>query len=251
MAFSLVQEPEDAIESFERAIELDPDNVSVYLGLGGAYITQEDYAKAIAAFTQATKIDSKSGLAHIYLGFAYCDAGYYEKAEESYKRALQFGPTISDYSVNVLLARVYSETKQYQKAIDACRQALAHEPDHDKAHYQLGLAYLQSGAIGSAMEQYERLKKLNGDLANNLLGFIRKRLDETASQAVEQLSTAYDQRREEHRQFYEQHLHGLKECIQREFDNLNEVGRSRYKQILNDTALSHEAKCHAITAMNT
>ena len=42
---------------FRRALELDTENFSAYVGLGNCYMLQEDYQKAEEAFGKALKIE--------------------------------------------------------------------------------------------------------------------------------------------------------------------------------------------------
>jgi tetratricopeptide (TPR) repeat protein len=58
----------------------------------------------------------------------------------------------------------------YNKAIEAYKQAIRHKPDYAEApHYDLGLSYLLLGDKGSAIEEYKTLKDLDKEKQMNCL----------------------------------------------------------------------------------
>ncbi len=52
--------------------------------------------------------------------------------------------------------------------------AILLKPDLVGAHYNLGLAYLRIGNREGAVKEYNSLKVLHGDTANELLGLINE-----------------------------------------------------------------------------
>ena len=62
----------------------------------------------------------------------------------------------------------------YDDAIEAYKQAIRIDPDHVNAYYCLGFSYFEIGDKSSALNEYEILKKLDINLANELFDFIYK-----------------------------------------------------------------------------
>ena len=56
--------------------------------------------------------------------------------------------------------------------IEAYKQAIRIRPDYVRAHSNLGVAYLETGGKGSALEEYKILKTLDAELANKLFKLI-------------------------------------------------------------------------------
>jgi cytochrome c-type biogenesis protein CcmH/NrfG len=50
------QQTRDSIQSFRKAIGLDPENADAFVGMGMAYLHSGDYALARAAFSEAARI---------------------------------------------------------------------------------------------------------------------------------------------------------------------------------------------------
>jgi len=128
----------DAIESYKHAIEIKPDFAEAYYGLGGAYFKLEMYQEAIEAFKQAIKINPNLLAAHYGLGIAYFQSGMYREAIQANKQAIQINP-------------VNAET-----------------------HLALGVIYILLNDKDAALKEYEILKDLDPQMANELLTKIDK-----------------------------------------------------------------------------
>jgi len=58
------------------------------------------------------------------------------------------------------------------EAVEACKKAIRIRPGYAKAHFALALNYLMLGDSESALREYETLKTLDKDLANQLIHLI-------------------------------------------------------------------------------
>jgi len=81
-------------------------------------------------------------------------------------------PDYADSHYN--LGNAYGKLGRHQEAIDAFKQAVRIKPDDAEAHCNLGFAYLEMGDKNSALAEYNILKSLNSQLANNLLNQINQ-----------------------------------------------------------------------------
>jgi len=83
-----------AIEAYENVIELDPKKASGYHGLGLVYMKVKDYDSAIKVYQKLTQVKPKMDLGYAALGDAYFYQGQYagkDKNEriESYKKSAE------------------------------------------------------------------------------------------------------------------------------------------------------------------
>lgn len=92
-------EYDQAISSYQKAIELEPRSATAYNMLGMAYrfkynqLRNPDLrAKEIAAFQKAAEIDPKYWVAMINLGTTYYAQGEKDKAAPWFKKALALNP---------------------------------------------------------------------------------------------------------------------------------------------------------------
>ena len=84
-----------ASESFDKAIELDPQNKYVYFNYGGCYFLTKKYNKALEILEKAAQIqNSEDNLAAIYYlrGMVYEKLKDKTKAKANYAKALEIYP---------------------------------------------------------------------------------------------------------------------------------------------------------------
>jgi protein O-mannosyl-transferase len=163
---------QDAIEEYKQAIKIKPGYVSAHSNLGDIYAKLGRYQDAIESSKQAIRIQPDFVLAHHNLGVVYGNLGRYQDAIEEYQQAIRINPYLAEAHCNLGVA--YYKLGRYQDAIEANKQAIRIKPDFVLAHYNLGVAYLVTGDKSSALEEYEVLKTLDIEQANNLFNLINK-----------------------------------------------------------------------------
>ncbi|NCD71854.1 tetratricopeptide repeat protein [Mucilaginibacter agri] len=111
---------------------------------------QGNYTEAINKFNEALKIEPENGYANYEMAFSYYalkkpdDAiGYLNKAIKTDNAKLK----VAAYS---LLASIYDDNKQPQKAIDTYNEAIKINPDYPQIYYNLGIAYSRAGKYPEA-----------------------------------------------------------------------------------------------------
>ena len=73
-----------AIQDYDEAIRLDPQDAFVYINRGIAYHDLGQYQRAIQDFDEAIRLDPESDLAYLSRGIAYYDLGQFERAIDDY-----------------------------------------------------------------------------------------------------------------------------------------------------------------------
>jgi tetratricopeptide (TPR) repeat protein len=69
-----------AIETFEQAGRLQPNNPDVWSHMGNTYYAQKDFPKAMELYQKALKLDPKATHALYSMGVAFADAGMFREA---------------------------------------------------------------------------------------------------------------------------------------------------------------------------
>lgn len=191
----------EATDQFEKGLEIEPASAEIYLNLGLGQSLLGHSQAALEAFQQAIGLKPHFSDAHYNLGLARAQMGQLGKAVESFQEAIRLKPNDPEAHANLGVA--YSELGKLEAAISAFQQAIQIQPDSMKAYYNLGLAqanlgryreaieslsetarlapkeaevrlnlgflYLEEGDRTSAIKQYELLKKIDAQKANQLL----------------------------------------------------------------------------------
>ncbi|MGD0786320.1 MAG: tetratricopeptide repeat protein [Sedimentisphaerales bacterium] len=162
----------EAIDNCKQAIKIKPNLAESHVNLGIAYSNLGRWPEAIDAYKQAIKIKPDSAKAYYNLGVAYGELGRSTEAIEAFKQAILIK---SDYAkAHLNLGVAYGKLGRLSEAIEAFKQAIKIKPDYVEAHKNLGTAYLAVGDKNSAMAEYNILKSLNSQFANDLLNQINK-----------------------------------------------------------------------------
>ncbi len=85
------EEPSEAIEALEKALELNPDIVQAWNNLANAYLQKGDFDKAIETNLSLLKLAPTFGLGHNNLAVAYYQKGEHDKAIEHADKAKELG----------------------------------------------------------------------------------------------------------------------------------------------------------------
>jgi serine/threonine protein kinase/tetratricopeptide (TPR) repeat protein len=126
----------DAALAFQRVLELDPENVDAYLGLGKAYDFQGEFGKAEQSFRHAVQISPACWSCFNSLGLFLNAHARYREAIEAWGRVTEFTPDNVWGYMNVGAA--YFNMGQFEQASEYFRRALKLAPDNDKLYSNLG-----------------------------------------------------------------------------------------------------------------
>jgi tetratricopeptide (TPR) repeat protein len=85
----------EAMEQFDRAIELDPESSDAWFARAVARIYTDNYSAAIDDLTEAIRLDEASAKAWYYRSLAYKASGNEEKAQEDLAEALKLDSAIA------------------------------------------------------------------------------------------------------------------------------------------------------------
>lgn len=130
--------PNGAIEDYRAAIELDPDLVDAFLGLGAVYLDQHEWKLAEEALERAAHLDRENSQIEYWLGRSLLAQQKFSEARDALKRATRLEP--DDAEAFSDLGLTYMAQGQSKNAIKTLRQAIRLRPDFSEAHSRLELA---------------------------------------------------------------------------------------------------------------
>ncbi len=157
---------DESIESFNRALAVNPKCQDCFYNIGFAYSQKKDYAKAEENYKKSIEVkpdyaEAYNGLANIYNAQRKFDeaAAASAKASElssSQPGGLAGGNADSLYNSGVILwnsGKIPDAKKQFEAAIAA-------NANHAESHYQLGMALVNEGNLAGAATEFNTYLKL-------------------------------------------------------------------------------------------
>jgi tetratricopeptide (TPR) repeat protein len=191
-----------AIAHFERAVELYPELGAAYYSLARSYRAVGRDADAARALDQHRRhgprwpgipdpvLESVSSLrdderATLAKGVALADAGDVPAAIAAHEAALERDPSLAQAHVNLL--SLYGRTKNWTKAEEHYRAAIAGGLDTASVHYDYGVVLGLQQKWAEAEAEYRRALAVNPLHANalNNLGQLLERRGEYQAAAAE------------------------------------------------------------------
>ena len=162
---------EENRREFGRVLEKKPDDIFATYGLGILLARSGKMDEAIE-YLKKTLEKRAFHLSIIKtLGKVYFDAGLYVHARGVFEGALAVVP--QDWECNLYLGRIYTETGDYDKALDLLKPLVAEERGDAMIFYALGDLYARKGML---LESYYHLGlyyRQRLDLRNALIQFER------------------------------------------------------------------------------
>lgn len=167
---SLPGDRQRAFVSFQKAVQLNPNNKEARYALGHVYAMQGKLAKAEEEFRAAIKIDEDFSEAHTYLGQILASQSRWDDAIKSYRRALANPLYATPDLAWFHLGRALEQKGDLQASIEAFEDASATSPPSippAMTQLELGRLYLKSGYSAKAREALKKVELLdqNGEYA--------------------------------------------------------------------------------------
>ena len=150
---------QQAIECFDKAIEINPNDVNIWNSKGTAFHYLSKYQQAIECFDKAIEINPNDADAWSAKGHSLNNLKKYQQAIEYFDKAIEINPNDADawYSKGVAFDYLIKHTE----AIECYEKALAINPDQVCAWYGKGGAFRKVGKHKEAIECYEKALAIN------------------------------------------------------------------------------------------
>jgi len=151
-----------ALEQYEIALRLVPDDYMYINNIGAAYKKMDLVDDALELYRRALKINPKFAPAYNNIGDALETKGSSEDAIMYYLDAIKFDPKLEIAHYN--LGSAYINEGRVDEGIAELRTALILDPNDAYAHNLLGIALGSRGLFGEAVEHFEKAVALDPDL---------------------------------------------------------------------------------------
>ena len=148
-----------AIESYNKAIELNPQYADAYNNRGFAYEQLGNHQEAIKDYSKAIELDPQFAMAYNNRGNVYDDLGDYHHAISDYNKAIELDPQFAMAYYNRGLS--YHRKKQYDKALEDFNKAIILDPNDAKTYYSRGLVFDDKQQYNRAIEDYTKASTLD------------------------------------------------------------------------------------------
>ncbi|MFZ0931019.1 MAG: tetratricopeptide repeat protein, partial [Syntrophobacteraceae bacterium] len=144
--------PDKAIELYQKALENKPDFVLAYEDLGHVYDKKGLRDLSFANYRKALQLSPDSENANLCLGILYNQSNEPQQAIEHFSKSLEKGP--ENASTHEGLGRAYYKLEQWDNAIEHLEFARKLNPKSAEVNDLLGFSYYKLGKINEAAGSY-------------------------------------------------------------------------------------------------
>src|SRR3989454_1665548 len=153
----------DSEKLWTHVLAMDPQSSIAENNLGVARAGERKLAEAVEHYQRALQIRPEHAGAHYNLGNALARQGKLTEAIEHYQQAVHLKPDHADAHNN--LGNALARQGKLTEAIEHYQQVVHLKPDHADAHNNLGNALAQQGKLTEAIEHYQQALHLKPDSA--------------------------------------------------------------------------------------
>lgn len=158
---------DQASQSLCQASDLNPGDPKPYLFLGKIQSVETNQSEcSVERLKRFVQLQPDNALANYYRGVNLWkrrkgpdDAETVAQAEGRLKRAVQLDPTLGLGYLQ--LGVLYSDQKDFTRAISTYEQAIQASPQLEEAHYRLAQAYKRAGEKAKADEELQRYNQIS------------------------------------------------------------------------------------------
>ncbi|HEY7354097.1 MAG TPA: tetratricopeptide repeat protein [Terriglobales bacterium] len=155
-----------AIEQYQEIVKLDPDSADDHIMLGRLYHADNDLKKAEEEEKIAVKLAPDSEEAVTSLAMLYNEQGDSAKAAETLSSVPETSRSAKLYAA---LGDTYDQQKNYKKAIESYKHAIAMDRDNLDAIRGLAESYEKDGQTDKALQQYKIIADANPEDARTYI----------------------------------------------------------------------------------
>jgi len=153
------QQWQEASESFQKIIELEPNRWDIYFNLGQVLSQQQKYESAIEAYKNAIAINNNYAWSHNNLGIILLHLKKTQEAVNYLSQAIKIENTNPWFYRN--LAQAFVRQGNEKKALDCFKQAVQLKSDSPELQVALGESLKKQGFIKDAVNCFCRALNVN------------------------------------------------------------------------------------------
>jgi tetratricopeptide (TPR) repeat protein len=160
----------DAVNSYRRVLEIDPQRVNIHYRIGRTYLAQGDTshaAEALAAageeFEKEIEINPGNANAAYELAGLRWKAGQHAAAQQLYESAIKYYPDFEEAEVG--LGGILLDEERASQAVTHLQRATALRPQDEVAWYRLAQAERLIGDVQAQKQALAAFQKLHAQSA--------------------------------------------------------------------------------------
>jgi len=161
LVYTKQQKHRQAIDAYRKSLEIKPEQVHVKLNLAVRYAKIKEFAKAQAIYEEVLDKDSSYFIAWLNLGLVHYQQKAYHRSQEALLQAIALEP--DNNKAYRALAKSYSALHNHDESIRILSRLLAQNPSDVRTRLAYARAYYRSKKEKIALREYKKVMRLDPD----------------------------------------------------------------------------------------
>ncbi len=150
----------EAADSFQKAVDYDPESTEALFNLGTALLRDQLYQDAVTVFSRQIDIDRNSD-AFLNRGNSYYALGEYDAAYEDYQSAIELDARNPDAHYN--FGNLLYDRKEWEQAEESFTRALQLDTEFSEARFNRGNTRIRLGEFEGAYQDFSAIAETDPD----------------------------------------------------------------------------------------
>ncbi|MGZ5498210.1 MAG: tetratricopeptide repeat protein [Candidatus Aminicenantales bacterium] len=150
----------EAVSAYKKVTQLDPNRADAFYGLGNILLKQTQYKDAAEALEKAVALGYAGKEVQMDLGGAYEAIPDFAKAAAAYEKYISLGPADA-WAAYQRLGICRTNLGEYDAAVAALLEAQKAQPKDLKVRDALAVAYTKAGRLEDAEAVYSAMAEIN------------------------------------------------------------------------------------------
>ena len=151
---------EAGISTYQAGLILDPTNYDLLIALGDLYFSQYDLDNAIKSYCDAILLNTEDYRAYSKAGIALWEKDYIEESMVAFHKSIELNPE-NAHTYNNLGIIYLDGLGDAEEALDYFEEAISLQPNYTMAQYNAGRASEAMGFTNDAANYYQSAIDLN------------------------------------------------------------------------------------------
>ncbi|MEG3958960.1 tetratricopeptide repeat protein [Microcoleus sp. herbarium2] len=154
VALANLKRLEEGLESLQKVIDLDPESVEAWRNRGAVLGNLKRYEEALESYQKALDLDPKSVKAWVNRGKTLHNLERYEEALESFEKAIDLAPESVDAWIN--RGKTLHNLERYEEVLESFEKAIDLAPESVDAWINRGVSLYNLRRHEEALESYKK-----------------------------------------------------------------------------------------------
>lgn len=154
----------DAQQTFQRLIEIQPQDSSGYVYLATSHLEAGQPEQALSIFETAHRLSPEDGRIHYLRGLIHFNRGDEERALELFSQCLAIDPSF--IHAHFQRAKILFKRGDLPASLRDCRRAIELDPEFPQAHFKAAQILARLGRQEEAQTELETYQKLQAKVVD-------------------------------------------------------------------------------------